>query len=110
MTATAERLNLVLSDIGSQSAGCRASRNDLVPAYERRSGGACIATRPTRGQRVNLAFLYDELTLLDLAGPIEGVPCAASAERHFVALSNEPVGSDSVVTITSKQMARSDPR
>ena len=50
---------------------------------------------------MKLAFLlYDEFTLLDLAGPIEVFRHWPGAESHYVALSHAPVRSDSRVTIT----------
>ena len=50
---------------------------------------------------MKLAFLlYDEFTLLDLAGPIEVFRHWPGAESHYVALSHAPVRSDSSVTIT----------
>ena len=50
---------------------------------------------------MKLAFLlYDEFTLLDLAGPIEVFRHWPGAESHYVALSRAPVRSDSSVTIT----------
>jgi transcriptional regulator GlxA family with amidase domain len=59
---------------------------------------------------VKLAFLiYDEFTLLDLAGPVEVLRAWPGAEPHFVAVSQAPVRSDSGLIVTPTSTTESLP-